>query len=119
LKNPSMKSKLGMEGLEAPRRHQRKIAAACISLSQKLKRYQPDQYLLLMNLVGLSNRLFEEQGELGVTKVFGMFNTPITVGPKFLVPSKPSDPKHQELVDAMDNFARELVSMSVVRKPSM
>lgn len=113
LKDPAMKSKVGMEGIEAPRRHQRKIVAACMSLFRKLKHYRPDQYLLLMNLVGLSNRLFEEQGEPGVTKVYGIFNTPITVDPKFLVPSKPGNPNHHELAEAMDRFAKELQGASV------
>lgn len=119
LKDPTMKSKLGMESIEAPRRHQRKIVTACMSLVRKLKRYQPDQYLALMNLVGLSNRLFQERGETGVDEVFDMFNTPISIDPQFLVASKPRNPKHNGLVDAMDRFARDPEAAPVFFKKPM
>lgn len=108
IKDPAMKSRLGMDGIEAPRRHQRKMASACMSLAQKLRRYDADQYLLLMNLVGLSNRLAGTEGEAGISAVFDMFNTPIAVDPVFLVPSRPADPTRNTLVELVELFMEQV-----------
>lgn len=114
-KDPSAKSRLSTEELKVPRRHQRKIAAACLALVHKLKRYQTNEYLLLMNLVGLSNRLCKEHGEASIDDVFSVFNIPMCVDESVLIPSRPSNPEHTQLVQTVDRLVEELESFSSSR----
>jgi hypothetical protein len=115
LDDPEQKKKLGMDGLDAPRRHQRKIVEASNSLVGKLLRYDADRFSVLMHLVGRSNRLFREHGEDAAASVFGMLNKPVAVDRASLAATKPSN---QKVVDAAENMDRLISELETMEIPS-